>query len=77
MERGRKSVAKEESFFINLGTLTVSHKAQKFLEEKCIKTVVGKKALLSSGGCSWGVYVKEKKKEEVIALLRANSFKIL
>ncbi|MBQ5801145.1 MAG: hypothetical protein IIW20_04585 [Clostridia bacterium] len=70
-------MAKDDGFFINLGTLTIAHKAEKFLKENKIKTTVGKKALLSSDGCSWGVFVSGSRKDEVITLLRTASFKIL
>lgn len=67
----------EDGFFINLGSVTMAHKAKKILTEHSIKSDVGKKSLSSSGGCTFGIYVRERKREEVIGLLRAYSVKIL
>lgn len=74
---GEKLMPSDNSFFINLGSLTLSHKAQKILADNKIDSTVVKKAITESGGCSWGIYVKNRKKEEVIVLLRAFSIKIL
>ena len=67
----------DETSFINLGSLSSAHKAEKILKENSIHTKVGKKALSISNGCSWGVFVKSRKKDEAVALLRAYSVKIL
>ncbi|MBQ7897002.1 MAG: hypothetical protein IJ323_01120 [Clostridia bacterium] len=66
-------MTKDDSFFINLGSLTLAHKAQKILAENSVSATVGKSARAASGGCSWGLYVKGRKKEEVTLLLRAYS----
>ena len=75
--KGENSMSAEDSFFINLGTVTMAHKAKKILTEHSVKATVGKTAMSSAGGCSFGVFVKERKREEVIALLRAYSVKII
>ncbi len=62
--------------FINLGSITYAHKAQKFLEERGFSAAVGK-VPSASYGCSYGIYVKSRKKDEATLLLRASSFKIL
>lgn len=69
-------MSESDSFFINLGSITIAHKAQKLLEQNGIKSKVDKKPS-AERGCSYGVYVKGKKKEEVTLLLRASSIKIL
>ena len=76
-EKGENFMSAEDSFFINLGTVTMAHKAKKILEEQRIESTVGKIAAASAGGCSFGVFVKKRKREEVIALLRAYSIKIM
>ena len=70
-------MGKDEGFFVNLGSLALSHKAQKILADNFISATVGKKSLASSQGCTWGVFVKNRKKEEVTLLLRAYSINIL
>ena len=75
--KGENSMSAEDSFFINLGTVTMAHKAKKILTEHSVPSTVGKRALTSAGGCSFGIFVKERKREEVIALLRAYSVKIM
>ena len=78
IERGGETVAESPNYFINLGTVTYAHKAQKILEENSIKSVVGKISdTISNRGCSYGVYVKSQKKDEATLLLRASSIKIL
>ena len=69
-------MAEKDSCFLNLGSVTFAHKAQKLLEQNGISATVGK---VPSGdrGCSYGVHVKGRRKEDVILLLRASSFKIL
>ena len=74
---GEKLVAKDDSFFINLGSLTLAHKAQKILADNAVNATVGKTARASLEGCSWGLYVKGRKKEEVTLLLRAYSINLL
>ena len=69
-------MSERDSFFINLGTITYVHKAQNLLEQNGIKSKVDKKPS-SDRGCSYGVFVKGRKKEEVTMLLRASSIKIL
>lgn len=76
-ERRRLALSKEDTFFVNLGSLSSAHKAEKILKDNSIHTKVGKKALSVSNGCSWGVFVKFHKKDEAVALLRAYSIKIL
>lgn len=75
--KGEKLLPKTDSFFINLGSLALSHKAQKILTDNSITATVGKQSMLSSGGCTWGVFVKGRKKEDVLLLLRAYSINIL
>lgn len=70
-------MSKDDSFFINLGSLTLAHKAQKILSENSINATVGKTSRASSGGCSWGLYIKGRKKEEVTMLLRAYSINLI
>ncbi len=70
-------MSKEDTFFVNLGSLSTAHKAEKILKENAVHTKVGKKALSNSSGCSWGVFVKFTKKDEALSLLRAYSIKIL
>ena len=78
IERGGETVAESPNYFINLGTVTYAHKAQKILEANSIKSVVGKISDTSGNrGCSYGVYVKSQKKDEATLLLRASSIKIL
>lgn len=69
-------MTERDSCFLNLGSVTQAHKAQKLLEENGISATVGK-VPSRDRGCSYGVHVKGRKKEEVILLLRASSFKIL
>ncbi len=69
-------MAEQNSYFLELGSITQAHKAQKLLQEKGIVSTVGKKPS-SSRGCSYGIHVKGRKKEEVTLLLRASSVKIL
>ncbi|MBR6633925.1 MAG: DUF3343 domain-containing protein [Clostridia bacterium] len=69
-------MAERDTYFINLGSITFAHKAQKLLEKNGISATVGK--LPSSyDGCSYGIYVKDRKKDEVTLMLRASSIKIL
>lgn len=75
--KGENFMSAEDSFFINLGTVTMAHKAKKILTDHSVPATVGKKALTSAGGCSFGVFVKERKREEVIAILRAYSIKLM
>ena len=74
--KGEKIMSVEDSFFINLGTVTMAHKAKKILSEYSVSATVGKRTS-SAGGCSFGVFVKERKRDEAVALLRAYSVKIL
>lgn len=69
-------MAGKDGFFIELGSITQAHKAQKVLEKNGITSNVGKLPS-QSVGCSYGVYVSDRKKEEVTLLLRASSVKIL
>ena len=69
-------MAGKDGFFIELGSITQAHKAQKVLEKNGITSNVGKLPSQSEG-CSYGVYVSDRKKEEVTLLLRASSVKIL
>lgn len=69
-------MTEQDSFFLDLGSMTQAHKAQKLLEERGISSKVGKMQS-GIGGCSYGLYVKNKRKEEVTLLLRASSVKIL
>lgn len=75
--KGESFMSAEDSFFINLGTVTMAHKAKKILTEHSVPSTVGKRAMTSAGGCSFGIFVKKRKREEVITLLRAYSIKIL
>ena len=68
---------KDDGFFINIGSLALSHKAQKILDDNSIAATVGKRSSPLQGGCSWGVYVKSASKEQVTLLLRAYSINIL
>ncbi|MBE6651144.1 MAG: DUF3343 domain-containing protein [Ruminococcaceae bacterium] len=69
-------MAGKDGFFIELGSITQAHKAQKILEKNGISSNVGKLPS-QSRGCSYGIYVSGRKKEEVALLLRASSVKIL
>ena len=67
-----------ESFYINLGTMTQALKAEKILIGQNLKVTVGKSSRSGSqGGCSWGVWVKGVERERVINILRVNSIKVL
>lgn len=70
-------MAKDDGFFVNIGSLALSHKAQKILADNSISATVGKRSAVAQGGCSWGVFVKSAKKEQVTLLLRAYSINIL
>ena len=76
MSERRWTETKKNSYFLNLGTVTFAHKAKKLLEDNGISATVGK---IPSGesGCSYGVYVKGRSKDDVILLLRSHSLKIL
>ena len=54
-----------------------SSRSKEILAEHAVPSVVGKRVDASAGGCSFGVFVKERKREEAVALLRAYSVKIL
>lgn len=69
-------MAEQDNYFIDLGSVTHAHKAQRLLEQNGISASVGKKTS-PQRGCSYGVYVKGRKKEEVTLLLRASSIKIM
>lgn len=69
-------MTEKDSCFLNLGSVTQAHKAQKYLEQNGISATVGKLPSRERG-CSYGVHVKGRKKDDVILLLRAASFKIL
>ncbi len=66
-------MAVNDSFFLELGTMTLAYKAHKFLEENDIKSEVGK---ISSHdrGCLYGLYVKGRARNEVAVLLRSFGF---
>lgn len=68
-------VTEKDSYFLNLGSVTLAHKAQKLLENNGISATVGKVPSRDKG-CSYGIHVKGRKKEDVILLLRASSIKI-
>ena len=69
-------MAENDSYFLNLGSVTQAHKAQKYLEQKGVSATVGK-VPSRERGCSYGIHVKGRKKEDILLLLRASSFKIL
>lgn len=66
-----------DGFFLDLGTITYAQKAKRLLDDNKIVSTVGKGVGRSMGdGCSYGVFVKGKSKEEVILILRSAGYKI-
>lgn len=71
-------MTRKDSAFIDLGTVTMAHKAQKHLEGKGIVSTVGRRTATDmSQGCRYGLWISGNKKEEAVLMLRASSFKIL
>lgn len=62
-------------FFIELGSITNAHKAQRVLEQNGISSEVIK-VPSSSRGCSYGIRGRGKK-EEAVLFLKASSIKLL
>ena len=69
-------MANQESFFINLGSMTKAIKAEKILKNHEIECTVGKRADTGSDGCSWGVFVKDACRQTVINVLRTNAVSV-
>ena len=66
-----------DDFFLDLGTITYAQKAKRLLDSNGIDSTVGKSVSKNMGeGCSYGVFVKGRKKEEVILMLRSQGYKI-
>ncbi len=61
-------MTKNEAFYINLGSMTTAVRAKEALEKNGYKSTVGKTGTAS--GCSWGVWVKEATRAEVIDFIR-------
>ncbi len=62
-----------DSYFINLGSMTFSMRAENILKNGGMECTVGKSSEhRTSNGCSWGVYVKKDTKEKALNLLRLN-----
>ena len=60
------------SYFINLGSLTSSMRAEALLKENGVGCTVGKSVEhRSANGCTWGVYVKSDNRERALNLMRA------
>ena len=60
-----------DSYFINLGSMTVSMRAENILKSAGMECTVGKSSEhRSTNGCSWGVYVKIDSREKALNLLR-------
>lgn len=66
-----------DGFYIDLGTITYAQKAKRLLDDNGIASTVGKGVGRSMGeGCSYGVFVRGRNKEEVLLLLRSSGYKI-
>ncbi len=63
---------KQESFYIELGTMTKALRAEKILKEKGVECFVSKSSNKNGGGCVWGVYVKNDDRSRAINLIRCN-----
>ena len=61
-------MAKDESFFISLGSMTQAIKSEKILKSEGIECTVSKKS--GKDGCMWGVWVKGESRERVWDLIR-------
>ncbi len=71
-------MSREESFYINLGSMTQAIRAEKILKSKNIESAVAKNSdILNSNGCSWGVWVKGISRENAINILRIGSVNVL
>jgi hypothetical protein len=69
-------MANQESFFINLGSMTQAIKAEKILKAQEVECTVGKRANTSDGGCSWGVFVKDACRQTTVNILRTNAVNV-
>ena len=63
---------KDESFYINFGSMTLAMTAEKILKSKGVESTVGKSKNTTSAGCSWGVYTKNTPRETVLNILRSS-----
>lgn len=63
---------KQESFYIELGTMTKALRAEKALKEKGIESFVSKSNDKNGGGCVWGVYVKHDDRSRAINIIRCD-----
>ena len=68
-------MANTESFFISLGSMTQAIKSEKILKSRDIECEVSKKSG-SVGGCVWGIWVKNAKKEFVYDLIRSGGVSV-
>ncbi len=62
----------DESFYINLGSMTLAMRGKKVLDEKGVECTVSKAKGNLGTGCSWGIYVKNTPREQALNFLRTS-----